>query len=141
MIIIVVEILLNNVMKLKIFYLLSIIFIFTACGTNTDVDDIYNGSNESFEMLEAVFDGPYKKQLIKERLDEMLTSYNMELKDDNYLKIGNQLVAIKKESKGKFREMDIINHMITASAEDGSSSFNQQLTKTVRELKQELAEK
>ena len=128
-------------MKLSNLFILPLIVVLASCGSNTGTDEMRGVSIESFEMLESVFEGPDSKWGIKEKLDEMFTIYKIELKDANYLKVGNQLVAIKKESKGRFREMDIINHMINAKIGEGGVSFNRQLIKMVRELNDELADK
>jgi len=42
--------------------------------------------------------------------------YNTELIKENYLKVGNKLVAIRKESDGRIREMDILDHMIEVNS-------------------------
>jgi hypothetical protein len=51
------------------------------------------------------------------------------------------LVDYKKRGNGSFREMDIINHMIESNTGEGGVSFDEQLNKSVRTLKKELADK
>ena len=128
-------------MRLNKLLIVPIIVVFTSCGSGNDDPSDIGASIETFEMLEAVFDGPYSKYAIKDKLDEVFAVYNMEANQGNYLKAGNSLVDYRKDGNGSFREMDIINHMIEANTGEGGVSFNEQLNKSVRAMKKELAEK
>lgn len=128
-------------MKIKNLLIVPIIFALASCGSGKEDVNSINASIETFEMLESVFDGPYSKYAIKDKLDEVFAMYDMESQQGNYLKIGNSLVDFKKESNGSFREIDIINHMIEANTGEGGVSFDEQLNKSVRAMKRELAEK
>ena len=128
-------------MRLSKLLVLPIIVVFTSCGSGNDDPSDIGASIETFEMLESVFDGPYSKYAIKDKLDEVFAMYSVKLEQGNYLKAGNSLVDYKKRGNGSFREMDIINHMIESNTGEGGVSFDEQLNKSVRTLKKELADK
>ena len=115
---------------------LLIIVLFTACGSNSGSDGSAESSEEVMEMLESVFEGPYSRWAIKDKMDTVLTAYNIELKKENYLKIGNQLVAARKESG--VLEVSIINELLEAKAKAGGLSFDDQLRRTTQDLQQNL---
>ena len=112
-----------------------------SCGSGEKDPSDIGASIETFEMLESVFDGPYSKYAIKDKLDETFALYAIESNQANYLKTGNILVDYRKDSNGSFREIDILNHMIEANTGEGGVSFDEQLNKSVRAMKKELAEK
>ena len=126
-------------MKVKNLLIVPIIIALASCGGGKEDPSSIGASIETFEMLESVFDGPFSKYAIKDKLDEVFVLYDMESMQGNYLKVGNSLVELKKESNGNFREIDIINHMIEANTGEGGVSFNEQLNKSVRAMKKELA--
>jgi len=128
-------------MKLKNLFVLPIIIAIASCGGGDKDPNGIGASIETFEMLESVFEGPYSKYAIKDKMDEVFAIYDLNSDQGTYLKIGNSLVEYKKDSNGSFREMDIINHMIEANTGEGGVSFNEQLNKSVRAMKKELAEK
>ena len=76
-------------MRLNKLLIVPIIVVFTSCGSGNDDPSDIGASIETFEMLEAVFDGPYSKYAIKDKLDEVFAVYNMEANKGNYLKAGN----------------------------------------------------
>jgi len=112
----------------------------TACGSGDGSVGGTGSTEEVMEMLESVFDGPYSKWAIKEKMDTVFIMYNMELNKENYLKVGNNLVALKKESDNSIREMAIINHMIEESDHASGVSFNEQLNRSVKALERRLVE-
>ena len=126
---------------MKNLLLVLIIAVFTACGSSNGGDGTTANVEETMEMLESVFEGPYSKWAIKDKLDTVLELYDMELVQENYLKIGNALVALRKESNGSFIEMDIVNDMINANSGEQGVSFNSQLNNSVRTLQKNLATK
>ena len=126
---------------MKSLLVLPIIITLASCGGGDKDPNSIGASFETFEMLESVFDGPYSKYVIKDKMDEVFALYEMEAKQGNYLKVGNSLVDYKKDSNGSFREMDIINHMIESNTGEGGVSFDEQLNISVRAMKRELAEK
>ena len=128
-------------MKLRKLLIVPIIVAFASCGTSNEDPVDSSASIETFEMLESVFDGPYSKYAIKEKMDEVFAIYNVDAEQGNYLKVGNSLVDYRKDNNGSFREMDIINHMIEANTGEGGVSFDEQLNTSVRAMKKELAEK
>ena len=128
-------------MRLSKLLVLPIIITLSSCGPNNDDPSNIGASIETFEMLESVFDGPYSKYAIKDKLDEAFAMYGVNPEQGNYLKAGNSLVDYKKKGNGSFREMDIINHMIESNTGEGGVSFDEQLNKSARALKKELADK
>ena len=86
-------------MRLKKLLIVPIIVAFASCGSGNDDPSDIGASIETFEMLEAVFDGPYSKYAIKDKLDEAFAIYNMEANQGNYLKAGNSLVDYRKDGK------------------------------------------
>ena len=128
-------------MRLSKLLVLPIIVVFASCGPGNDDPSDIGASIETFEMLEAVFDGPYSKYAIKDKLDEVFAMYSVKPEQSSYLKAGNSLVDYRKKGNGSYREMDIINHMIEENTGEGGVSFDDQLNKSVRALKKELADK
>jgi len=128
-------------MRASSLLILAIIVVFTSCGPSGDDPSDIGASIETFEMLESVFDGPYSKYAIKDKLDEVFVMYSVKAEQSNYLKAGNSLVDYRKKGSGSFREMDIINHMIESNTGEGGVSFDEQLNKSVRAMKKELADK
>ena len=88
---------------------------------------------EAIEMLEYVFEGTYNKRIIRESMDILFLKYGIEPVKANYLKIGNTLIEYRKQSSGKFQEMDLINDMIISSAD---LSFDKQFLETLNKFKQ-----
>ena len=113
---------------------IMIIALLVGCGPTGGNSGSAENTEEAMEMLESVFEGPYSKWAIKQKMDTVLTLYNTELVKENYLKVGNQLVAKRKESDGAIREMDIIAHMINANSGREGVSFDEQLNISVRAI-------
>ena len=95
-------------MKLKNSLIVLIIITLASCSSRNEDPSSIDASIETFEMLESVFEGPYSKYAIKDKLDEVFAMYDIESKQSNYLKVGNSLVDFKKDSNGSFREIDIL---------------------------------
>jgi len=109
-----------------------------SCGLTGENNGSSGNTEEVMEMLEFVFEGPYSKWAIRKKMDTVLTLYNIELIKENYLKVGNKLVVIRKESDGRIREMDIIDHMISANSGKQGVPFNEQLNKSVEVIETRL---
>ena len=89
--------------------------------------------DEAVEMIHYSFEGQYSMSLIKESMETMFLKFEIEPVKANYLKIGNTLIEHRKQSSGKFQEMDLINDMIISSAD---LSFDKQLLETLNKFKQ-----
>ena len=126
---------------MKNFIAVMVIVIMVSCGSSNEDGKMTGDTAEALDMLESVFDGPYSKWAIKSKLDTVLTMYNMELKKENYLKVGNSLVAVRKGSKGSYVEIDIINDMIKANSGAQGVSLDEQLDKSAKALERNLANK
>jgi outer membrane protein OmpA-like peptidoglycan-associated protein len=107
-----------------------------ACSKNAGYQQESDGNiNEVIEMLEVAFSGTQNKVLIREQMDLLFAIYNIDHKKLNYLAIGNRLVGLRKESKGNYSEMDLIEILISAipnimqfsSAEQPDKSLVKQL--------------
>ena len=88
--------------------------------------------DEAVEMIQYSFEGQYSMSLIKESMDTMFLKFKIEPVKANYLKISNLLIDYRKQSNGKFQEMDLINDMILST---GDISFDKQLLKTLNKFK------
>ena len=110
--------------------------VMVACSKNAGYQQEADGNiNEVIEMLEVAFSGTQNKVLIREQMDLLFAIYNIDHKKLNYLSIGNRLVGLRKESKGNYSEMDLIEILISAipnimqfsSAEQPDKSLVKQL--------------
>ena len=126
---------------MKNFIAVILIAVMASCGSSNQDGGMSGDTAEAMDMLESVFEGPYSKWAIKSKLDTVLTMYNMELKNENYLKVGNSLVAMRKGSNGSFVEIDIINDMINANSGAQGVSLDEQLNKSAKALERNLANK
>ncbi len=126
---------------MKNFIAVFVIAIMASCGSSSQQGGMSGDTAEAMDMLESVFEGPYSKWAIKSKLDTVLTMYKMELKNENYLKVGNRLVAMRKDGDGSFVEMDIINDMINTNSGAQGVSFDEQLDKSAKALERNLANK
>lgn len=126
---------------MKNFIAAFIIVIMASCGSSNEQGGMSGDTAEAMDMLESVFDGPYSKWAIKSKLDTVLTMYKMELKNENYLKVGNSLVAMRKDGDGSFVEMDIINDMINTNSGAQGVSLDEQMDKSAKALERNLANK
>ena len=106
----------------------------TSCGPTLEENQRTDDKDGALMMLESVFKGQHDKQAISVMMDSVLTRYNVELSKENYLKIGNLLVAKRMESEDKLLEMDMLAHMNTINAGGRGVTFEAQLNKTVRAM-------
>ena len=116
------------------------IFMFVSCSESANTDIVEEESiDESIEMLASVFDGPYSEAMIKEKMEILFLQYDIPLERNSYLKIGNELVALKKTSKGQYTEMDIIATLLESKSHDFGVSLNEQLVWTIEHLDNQYA--
>ena len=111
-------------------------FIVLAMSCNTSVGSTEGDKNidEAIEMLEYVFEGTYNKRIIRESMDILFLKYGIEPVKANYLKIGNTLIEYRKQSSGKFQEMDLINDMILSAKKSSDITIDKQLVKSVKKF-------
>ncbi len=97
---------------------------------------INNDIKEAMEIIQSSFAGPYGVTIVSESLNLLLKEYNVEPKVENYLRISNDLIEIRKLSKGKVQEMDIINDMLLAVPPDSIPilPFKEQFDKSVKKF-------
>ena len=95
--------------------------------------------DDSIEMLASVFQGPYTKTIIKEKMEILFLQYDIPLVRNSYLKIGNELVALRKNSNGKYTEMDIIATLLESKSHDFGVTLNEQLVWTIEHLDSQYA--
>lgn len=98
-----------------------------------------NNIKEAMEIIQSSFAGPYSITVVSESLTLLLKEYNIEPKIENYLRISDDLIKIRKLSKGKVQEMDIINDMLMAVPPDSIPilPFKEQFDKSVRKFIEE----
>ena len=120
--------------------------IFTSCGTgsgDSDSKEVKNAPSktEALSMLHSVFIGSFSKQEIEENMNAVMTFYKLSIIGENYLRAGNTLASLRKESDKGVTEMDIIMHMIKADSGWEGVSFDEQARKSARVLEKKLANK
>jgi hypothetical protein len=82
---------------------------------------------DALDKLAIIFEGSYARSQIKIRMDKTMNSYDIPITDDNYMKIANVLVAMRKQNHVK--EMDLLTCALTARREgvpvgsDGYKTF------------------
>jgi len=116
-----------------------IMVIVLSCNGRMSTKDMNNGSmTEAIEMLEASFLAPTNKVFIKEKMDLLFALYNVDHIRNNYLLIGNKLVQLRKNSKGNYTEMDLIQIMINSIPDILSAtqhgSYKNSINKKLQEL-------
>lgn len=117
----------------------ALLMIFLACGSSQDNQESNENIGEVMEMLESVFVGPYDKYMIKKKMDMVFEMYQINPKREDYLIVGNTLVALRKQGRSAYVEMDIINDMIKTNSALHGISFDEQLNRTVDILDRNLA--
>lgn len=130
----------------KDIFIIILIMIFTSCGTDSSDSDSKEVKNlpsktEAISMLQSVFIGSFSKQEIEENMNAVMTFYKLSIIGENYLRAGNTLASLRKESDKGVTEMDIIMHMIKADSGWEGVSFDEQARKSARVLEKKLAEK
>lgn len=130
----------------KDIFIIILIMIFTSCGTDSSDSDSKEVKNlpsktEAISMLQSVFIGSFSKQEIEENMNAVMTFYKLSIIGENYLRAGNTLASLRKESDKGVTEMDIIMHMIKADSGWEGVSFDEQARKSARVLERKLAEK
>ena len=113
--------------------------ILLACGSSQDNQESNENIGEVMEMLESVFVGPYDKYMIKKKMDMVFEMYQITPQREDYLMVGNTLVALRKQSRSAYVEMDIINDMIKTNSALHGISFDEQLNRTIDILDRNLA--
>ncbi|MBN4051449.1 hypothetical protein JYU16_01400 [bacterium AH-315-M05] len=125
-------------------FIIILILIFTSCGTDSgDSKEVKNvpSKTEAISMLQSVFIGSFSKQEIEENMNAVMTFYKLSIIGENYLRAGNTLATLRKESDKGVTEMDIIIHMIKTDSGWEGVSFDEQAKKSARFLEKKLAEK
>ena len=117
----------------------ALLMIFLACGSSQDNQESNENIGEVMEMLESVFVGPYDKYMIKKKMDMVFEMYQINPQREDYLMVGNTLVALRKQGRSAYVEMDIINDMIKTNSALHGISFDEQLNRTVDILDRNLA--
>jgi len=110
-----------------------------ACGNRNHDQGANESISEVMEMLESVFVGPYDKYMIKKKMDMVFEMYQITPEREDYLMVGNTLVALRKQSRSAYVEMDILNDMIKTNSSIHGISFDEQLNRTVDILDRNLA--
>ena len=64
----------------------------------------------ALEQMEIAFEGGYKKEEIKARLDKAMELYGLTLTEENYSRAGSTLVGLRQ--KNRTMEMGILSYMI-----------------------------
>ena len=124
----------------NIFTFWFLIFLFSACNENANTEIVEDESiDESVEMLASVFEGPYSDVMIKEKMEILFLQYDIPLERNSYLKIGNELVALRKNCNGQYTEMDIIATLLESKSHDFGVSINEQLVRTIEHLDNQYA--
>ena len=123
-----------------------LVVIFISCGTNSGDSNSKKVKNipsksEAITMLQSVFIGSFDKQEIEENMSAVMTFYKLPVTGENYLRVGNTLASLRKDSNKGVTEMDIIVHMIKADSGWEGVSFDEQARKSARVLETKLAEK
>ena len=127
-------------------FIIILIMIFTSCGTDSGDSNSKEVKNvpsktEAISMLQSVFIGSFSKQEIEENMNAVMTFYKLSIIGENYLRAGNTLATLRKESDKGVTEMDIIIHMIKTDAGWEGVSFEEQARKSARVLEKKLANK
>ena len=87
------------------------------CGNNQSEE---NDKPTAYEMMETAFEGFPSESEIKPMMEDVMKTYNMQVTEENLLKVANMLVVLRKESKVGVTEMEILKHMY----QNGSSSIS-----------------
>ena len=116
-----------------------LVVVISACGNSQKDTETKENIQEAMEMLESVFVGPYDKFIIKEKMDLVFEMYDLSPKREDYLMVGNTLVALRKQSRNAYVEMDIINEMIKSNSGIHGISFDEQMNRTVDILDRNIA--
>ncbi len=100
--------------------LLLFVGVLVLIGCDNSQERATNAVNQmtALQQMEIAFEGGYTIQQIKPLLDKAMQLYRVPITEENYNRIGNALVALRKNSGMK--EMDILNNMIR--------SYNPRLT-------------
>ena len=117
----------------------AFLMVLLACGNSQDNQKSNENIGEVMEMLESVFVGPYDKYMIKKKMDMVFEMYQINPQREDYLMVGNTLVALRKQSRSAYVEMDIINDMIKTNSAWHGISFDEQLNRTIDILDRNLA--
>lgn len=78
----------------------------------------------AIEMMVDVFEGNHSKTKVKDKMDAVMTAYNVEITQKNYEKCGSVLVSLRKATG--VTEIDIIDNMVEANTGKDGISFPDQ---------------
>jgi hypothetical protein len=79
-----------------------------SCGNNQSEE---NENPTSYEIMETAFEDFPSESEIKPMMEDVMKTYNMQVTEENLLKVANMLVVLRKESKIGVTEMDILKHI------------------------------
>ncbi len=105
--------------KLKSIAILVAVAILTFCSNNTSSDNSTSSSSSStsvaekdpYELMHLAFEGSPEVSEIKPMLEAVMDKYNFPKTNDNRLKVGNMLVALRQASTVGVTEMEILKHI------------------------------
>ena len=109
-----------------LFIMIMIILALHWTSPKEDYTQPKNTTEGAIEMIHYAFGGHYSESMVEQQINLLFTKYNIEKTDENYLKIGNELVNCRKKSNGMVHEMDIIDDMILAIELDSTLLFSNQ---------------
>jgi hypothetical protein len=118
---------------LLIVLLLSILMI-TACSSGGNRNESKSNPT-AIEMMADVFEGNHSKVTVKEKMDAVMTAYNVEITEKNYEKCGSALVSLRKATG--VTEIDIIENMLKANTGESGISFPDQAALSATLLEKE----
>ncbi|QXP61537.1 hypothetical protein [Olleya sp. HaHaR_3_96] len=98
-------------MKLKkILLLLSITILLSNCNSSTG-NKKTTIEKTAYDKMEVAFIGNPMTSEIQPTLEKVMKFHGIEVTENNLERTGSVLVTLRKESKIKITEMDILNHM------------------------------
>ena len=104
--------------RIRIAETLVILAILTSCSNNNSSPYSSSGNSTSaveekdpYEIMHIAFEGYPEIVEIKPLLEAVMETYSFPKTDENRLKVGNMLVALRKASTVGVTEMEILKHI------------------------------
>jgi hypothetical protein len=66
----------------------------------------------ALRMMESSFQGNPSKEVIKSKVNKLLTTFDMPVSEENYFKVASMLFTLSKESKHRIPEMELADCLI-----------------------------